>query len=100
MLVIGILGNKSDLIDKEEVDESEAREYAKSINAVYGRTSAFSGSGIKDTFKEIIKKFAEYVEKNNITDDIHLNSVVIKKSDVQDNNKKKNCISKLKDFCG
>ena len=61
MLVIGILGNKSDLIDKEEVDESEVREYAKSINAVYGRTSALNGSGIKDTFKEIIKKFAEYI---------------------------------------
>ena len=100
MLVIGILGNKSDLIDKEEVDESEVREYAKSINAVYGRTSALNGSGIKDTFKEIIKKFAEYIEKNYITDDIHLNSVVIKKSDIQDKNNKKNCISKLKDFCG
>jgi hypothetical protein len=90
MLVIGILGNKSDLIDKEEVDEREVREYAKSINAVYGRTSALNGSGIKESFDRILREFIEKRGNEKKSD-----SVTIKKNDKgnESNNgeKKKKC---------
>ncbi len=45
-LVIAICGNKSDLFEHEEVDESEARGFAKSINAIYRTTSAKNHNGI------------------------------------------------------
>ena len=56
-IVLGIAGNKSDLYDNEEVPEEEAREFAKSIDAVFGYTSAQSDSGIKELFKDLGKKY-------------------------------------------
>ena len=53
-LVIGIAANKSDLIEKEQVNEKEARQYAKDINAIFKVTSAaFTSAGIDELFKSI-----------------------------------------------
>ena len=51
--------NKSDLFDKEQVSEAEAREYAKEIGAVFKLTSASSGTGIEEIFKSIGYKFLD-----------------------------------------
>ena len=51
--ILGIAGNKSDLYESEEVPEKEAREYAKSINAVYSLTSAQNNTGIKQLFEDV-----------------------------------------------
>ena len=58
-LVIGMAGNKSDLFNKEEVDENEAKSYAESNGAVFKVTSAFNNSGIRDLFFELGKKYME-----------------------------------------
>ena len=56
-VVIGIAGNKCDLYDREEVPEQEAREFAKSIGAVFSLTSAQNNTGINELFKKLAKKF-------------------------------------------
>ena len=64
-VVIGVAGNKSDLYENEEVSEQEAREFAKSIGAVFGLTSAQSNSGIKELFEDIGKKYLDSNSENN-----------------------------------
>jgi hypothetical protein len=54
-----LAANKSDLFDKEQVSEAEAREYAKEIGAVFKLTSASSGTGIEEIFKSIGYKFLD-----------------------------------------
>lgn len=54
--IIVIVGNKDDLVNKEATSLEEAQEYAKSINAMYMRTSAKLGSGIKELFLEISRE--------------------------------------------
>ena len=56
-IIIGIAGNKSDLYDDEAVSEQEARDFAKSIGAVFSLTSAQSNTGINELFKDIAKKY-------------------------------------------
>ena len=56
-IIMGIAGNKSDLYDEEAVPEQEAREFAKSIGAIYALTSAQNNSGIKELFQTLARKF-------------------------------------------
>ena len=97
--VLGIAGNKSDLYEREQVSEKEAREYAKSINAVFGLTSAQNNTGIDQLFEDIGMKFLEpnfqeKMEENNkgknMETSIKLNKKKIKKHD-KEHNKKKFC---------
>jgi len=63
--VLGLLGNKKDLIMNEEVTENEAQEYAKSIEAVWNVTSAKEErKGFLNFLNALIKK---YMEKYNIS---------------------------------
>lgn len=55
-VIFGIAGNKADLFDNEEVNEQEARAFAKEINAVYKPTSAATNLGIDDLFEELCGK--------------------------------------------
>ena len=97
--VLGIAGNKSDLYEREQVSEKEAREYAKSINAVFGLTSAQNNTGIDQLFEDIGMKFLEpnfqeKMEENNkgknMETSIKLNKKKIKKHD-KEHTKKKFC---------
>ena len=51
--------NKSDLFDKEQVPEADARKYAQEIGAVFKLTSACTASGIEELFKSIGCKFLD-----------------------------------------
>ena len=42
-----------DLYENEEVPETEAREFATSVNAIYALTSAQNNNGIDKLFEEI-----------------------------------------------
>ena len=97
--VLGIAGNKSDLYEREQVSEKEAREYAKSINAVFGLTSAQNNTGIDQLFEDVGMKFLEpnfqeKMEENNkgknMETSIKLNKKKIKKHD-KEHKKKKFC---------
>ena len=56
-VVVGIAGNKSDLFDKENVSEAEAKEWANSIGAIFQLTSAFQNNGIEELFYNVAKKY-------------------------------------------
>ena len=55
-LILIVCANKSDLED-ENVDETEARDFAKQIGAIFCSTSAKNRFGIDDLFLEIAKKY-------------------------------------------
>ena len=62
--ILGVSANKSDLVDYEEVDENEARNFAKEIGAVFKPTSAKSNAGIDELFTELGQKYIEYKIKS------------------------------------
>ena len=62
-----IIANKSDLIDLEQVDEGEARNYAETINAMFFVVSAKDSNSINEMFKDIAKKYSG--AKNVIIED-------------------------------
>ena len=51
--------NKSDLFDKEQVPEAEARSYAQEIGAVFKLTSACTATGIEELFRSIGCKYLD-----------------------------------------
>jgi small GTP-binding protein len=98
-IIIGIAGNKSDLIDKEEVNEDEARKFAKEINASFRLTSALSNIGIEELFLELTKKYLE--EKK---EEINENKSLYEISYILEKSQNKSSISiehkkKKKKFC-
>ena len=99
-IVLAIAGNKSDLYDDEAIPEKEAREFAKSIDAVFALTSAQNNSGINKLFQDIGNKyldpnFQEKVQdiKNEKEQDKGI--TLDKKKEIEKNKKKK----KKKGFC-
>jgi len=56
-IILFLAANKSDLVEKEEVNEEEARNYAKQINADFCSISAKNSIGIDDLFIQIAKKY-------------------------------------------
>ena len=80
-IILGIAGNKSDLIEKEEVNEDEARKFAKEINASFRLTSALSNIGIEELFLELTKKYLEEKkEEINENKSLYENSYILEKS--------------------
>ena len=66
-IILGLVGNKSDLFTDEKVDESKAREYAKKINASFFLTSAKNGDNIDILFENLVSKYLEPEFINKIT---------------------------------
>ena len=81
LLVIGIIGNKYDLIEQEQVEEQEVEKFAKEINGIYGFTSAKNGTGIKDIIEKGFKMFVEkHSDTNKSKDNIILEQASKKSS--------------------
>ena len=55
--MIAIVANKNDLYDSAQVSEEEAKEFAKSVGAIFQSTSAKSDSGITTLFDNIGQKY-------------------------------------------
>ena len=93
-VILGIVGNKCDMYDDEAVPEQEAREYAKSIGAIFQLTSAQNNSGINELFKNI---GAKYLDPNTKIEEPEpgQNNIIINAHDhIQKDNeqkKKKSC---------
>ena len=69
-IMLVIVANKYDLIEKEEVNEENARNYAKDINADFFVICAKKFSAVKDMFMQLIKKYvggsyASFVEESD-----------------------------------
>jgi len=96
-MIFAVVGNKCDLFNEEEVDEEEAKKFAKSIGAIFKLTSCKESIGIDELFSECGKR---YLEANKLIG----NEVKVKKdsgniklggtnatNNVNNNNKKKCC---------
>ncbi len=99
-IILGIAGNKSDLYDNEAVPEKEAREFAKSIGAIFALTSAQNNSGVNKLFEDIGNKFLDpnfqdKVQDNKIERE-QAKSITLEKKQVIEQNKKE---KKKKGFC-
>ena len=62
-IMLAIVGNKEDLLDKEQVDENEARDFAKENNALFFSTSAKNSNAINQLFIDIGKKYTGWDSK-------------------------------------
>ena len=96
-MIFAVVGNKCDLFNEEEVDEEEAKKFAKSIGAIFKLTSCKESIGIDELFSECGKR---YLEVNKLIG----NEVKVKKdsgniklggtnatNNVNNNNNKKKC---------
>jgi small GTP-binding protein len=52
--VVAIAGNKLDLTDEAEVTLTEAKEWAEGHNYILAETSALTGAGVQDLFRELV----------------------------------------------
>lgn len=64
--VMCVVGNKSDMIEKEAIPMAEAQKYSQELNAIFSLTSAKEGTGVNVLpllTKELFDKIAEVIVK-------------------------------------
>lgn len=90
-------GNKSDLYNNEKVTYEEGLELAKSLNAIYQRTSAKEKSGgVEELFLNIGKKLLDpnSIIESHLTKEEKKNmKQKLLKEQIKRENKKKGCCS-------
>ena len=69
-IIFVIVGNKSDLNEKREVEKTEGEEYAKKIGAIFYETSAKTNDNISELFNDLAKIF---ITRNNFNSKINEN---------------------------
>ena len=93
-IILGVLGNKKDLFVNEEVTEEQGQEYAKSIGARWGLTSAKTEresfiTYVEDLIRDYIKKIEPEEKKEEDNKD---NNLVLQNEDTEKKKKKKKCL--------
>ena len=88
--IIGICGNKHDLISQEQVKEEIARKYAEEKNISFKLTSAKNPFSFNKFLEDLVKK---YVEKNggNVGNEVKQSKGKININDKNQKEKKKCC---------
>ena len=89
-VVMGIVGNKSDLFLKEEVKESDARQLAKQKGFDFALTSAKNSTMFCDFLEKLLKKYLGQDDEENEDDDNKKKSEKLKKEKAG-GKKKKGC---------
>ena len=85
-IILGVVGNKFDLFEKEQVKEKEGKEFANKFGAIFYSTSAKENVGIDALFKDIATKLVELDNKS-----VSFNNDTVSKLSSQDANSKKKC---------
>ena len=69
-VVLAVVGNKNDLYNNQQVDQHDAKDFAKKLGAIFQLTSAMTSDGIGLLFdnigKKILKPNYQYDEKDKI----------------------------------
>ena len=90
-VIYALVGNKSDLYEKEEVNEIDAQKYAEEINSIFKTTSALSNVGINNLFENIAQKLLnpnyDYQKEGNVENDVIQDNKKGIKIDNQNNTK-------------
>ena len=55
-VIFAVVGNKEDLIEREQVSLEDAKSFAAKINAYFFKTSAKNSLGINELFKQVSEK--------------------------------------------
>ena len=98
-VLIMLVGNKSDLEDKREVQIDEVKKKAEQYKIAFCETSALKGNNIEQAFDSLIDEIAKKVEKEKLSEvkvikesiPITLDTNEKKEIDNGKNNNKKNC---------
>ena len=56
-IIIGLIANKSDLYENQQIDIEEGKKYANDINAIFFENTAKEHECIENVFKEIIREY-------------------------------------------
>ena len=88
---LALIGNKSDLFQNEAVNELEARDYAKSINASFFLTSAKIKDDIDSFFKDLVSQYLgpEFLMKINSLNEEKMENFGLE--DLNNDKKKRGC---------
>ena len=92
-ICIIILGNKSDLIDKREINKNDGIKKAEMYKTAFLETSALNGDNISKAFDELIEQIV--ISNKNIFQDDNENEIDkgVNLNDEKNNNKKKCCLN-------
>ena len=91
-IMLGLIGNKSDLFEQEQVTEEEGREYAKKFGAYFSLISVIKTKSLINSY--FIQLVTMYLEKNHEIDFFNTSpSIKITKEKIIKRNEKKG-------FCG
>jgi small GTP-binding protein len=97
-IILFLAANKSDLVEKEEVNEEEARKYAKEINADFCSISAKNSIGIDDLFIQITKKYTGRTDFKFVDSQEEL-EMLRERKDSNNSKNKSMKLTKEKTFC-
>ena len=56
-IIIGLIANKSDLYENQQIEREEGKKYANDINAIFFENTAKEHECIENVFKEIIREY-------------------------------------------
>ena len=92
-ICIIILGNKSDLIDKREINKNDGIKKAEMYKTAFLETSALNGDNISKAFDELIEQIV--INNKNIFQDDNENEIDkgVNLNDEKNNNNKKCCLN-------
>ena len=98
-VLIMLVGNKSDLEDKREVQIDEVKKKAEQYKIAFCETSALDGKNIEQAFDSLIDEIAKKVEKDKVNEikvsqeslPITLDTNEKKENENDKKNNKKNC---------
>ena len=96
-IILAVCGNKSDLVEKEDVNEETARQFATSLGAAYVSTSAKYVETVNNLFIQLVKLYTNCNEVKFIEEDdssiikSRKDTVKITKENTIKKDKKKGC---------
>ena len=91
IIPIIIVGNKIDMENMRELSKEDGKKIASENDFKYFETSAKTGKGVDEAFKEIVNQILDIQDKNEDEKVDERPSFKIKKDNNKDNQKKKGC---------
>ena len=91
VIPIIIVGNKIDMENMREISKEDGNKTASENGFKYFETSAKTGKGVDEAFKEIVNQILDIQDKNDDEKVDERPSVKIHKDNNKDNQKKKGC---------
>ena len=88
--ILGVVANKSDLFDIQDVSDEEGREYAKKNGAIFGLISAKANKqGIDLYIHKLIEAYLNKINKNNNNNNKDNKGIKLNQSNNRNNNNQK-----------